>query len=172
MNDLILLAALMGGPAYGYALKKTAGLIFGHAALHNNIVYPSLQRFVRQGWVDLTIVPGDRGQRRKQYRITAAGKQHLRNELTAFSEQQAGDEMAFLLRVAFFDGLSPKPRARIIAARKSFLAARAAELVQLQGLARPRSFSRVAVERVQQRIGDELRWIRRIEHKLEGKTGG
>jgi DNA-binding PadR family transcriptional regulator len=166
-----MLAALAGGPAYGYALKKTAGLIFGHAALHNNIVYPSLKRFVHHGWVDLTIVPGDRGQRRKQYRITPAGKQHLRHELAAFSHQQASDEMAFLLRVAFFDGLSPKLRARIIAARKSFLAARAAELLQLQDLTQPRSFSRVALDRVRQRIGDELRWIRRIEHIHEGKTG-
>jgi hypothetical protein len=32
MNDLILLAALMGGPAYGYAVKKTAGLIFGYCS--------------------------------------------------------------------------------------------------------------------------------------------
>jgi len=171
MNDLILLAALMGGPAYGYALKKTAGLIIGHASLHNNIIYPSLKRFVQKGWVDLTIVPGDRGQHRKQYRITAAGKKHLRGELAAFRDQQAGDEMAFLLRVAFFDGLSPKLRARIIAARKSFLAARAAELLQLQDLARPRSFSRVVLDRVRQRIGDELGWIRRIEHKLEAKAG-
>jgi hypothetical protein len=62
MTDLVLLSALLGGPAYGYALKRTAGLIFGNGVLHNNVVYPLLKKFVASGWVEQTTVPGDRGQ--------------------------------------------------------------------------------------------------------------
>jgi hypothetical protein len=40
-------------------LKKTEGLIFG-GAMHNNVIYPSLKRFVRNGWVEQSTVPGDR----------------------------------------------------------------------------------------------------------------
>jgi len=82
MNELVLLAALLKGPAYGYALKKTAGLIFGSKALHSNLVYPSLKKFVKNGWVEQTNkTQGERGQERKQYRITAAGTQHLLERL-------------------------------------------------------------------------------------------
>ena len=87
--DLILLAALLRGPAYGYALKKTAGFIFGGSALHNNVVYPSLKKFMRNGWVQQTAVPGERGQQRKQYRITRAGRQQLLAQLGSFGDREA-----------------------------------------------------------------------------------
>ena len=65
MNDLVLLAAMLAGPAYGYALKRTAGLIFGAGAMHNNVIYPALKKFVHNGWVSQLSVPGDRGHQRK-----------------------------------------------------------------------------------------------------------
>jgi hypothetical protein len=68
MYGLVLLTALLRRPAYGYALKKTAGLIFGNSALHNNLIYPSLKRFLQHGWVEQSSVLGNRGQQRKQYR--------------------------------------------------------------------------------------------------------
>jgi DNA-binding PadR family transcriptional regulator len=172
MNDLVLLTALLGGPAYGYALKKTAGLIFGNGAMHNNVVYPSLKKFVRNGWGEQSSVPGDRGQQRKQYHITAAGRRYLLEQVGKLRDQEAGDEGEFLLRVALFDVLSAKKRQTIIAARKSSLAGRAAELSQLQEAAQPGSFGMVALDRVRHRVKDELRWIGQIESELEAKTGG
>jgi DNA-binding PadR family transcriptional regulator len=168
MNDLVLLTALSGGPAYGYALKKTAGLIFGSGAMHNNIVYPSLKRFVRNGWVEQTTVPGDRGQERKQYRITAQGRRHLLEQIGTFGEDDARDEGAFLLRLALFDLLPAAKRSTIIAARKSFLTMRSTELSQLRDAAKPTSFPNMALRRVQQRVRDELRWIRQIEAPAKG----
>src|SRR5437762_1550826 len=109
MNDLVLLAALLRGAAYGYALKKTAGLIFGGAAMHNNIIYPLLKKFMRNGWVIQTSVQGDRGQQRKQYRITAAGRKYLLEQLAVFGDREASDEGVFLFRVALFDVL-PKAK--------------------------------------------------------------
>lgn len=172
MNDLVILTALLPGPAYGYALKKTAGLIFGNAAMHNNVVYPALKRFVRNGWVEQTIVPGDRGQQRKQYRITAAGRKHLLDQIGSFTEQEARDEGAFLLRLVFFDVLSRKTREAIIVARRAFLAARSAELSQLQERMDAQSLGALALSRVQDRVKDELRWIRQIESKIESNQGG
>jgi DNA-binding PadR family transcriptional regulator len=115
-DDLVLLAALLGGPAYGYALKRTAGLIFG-GAMHNNVIYPSLKKFMRNGWVEQSSVPGDRGQQRKQYRITAVGKKYLLEQLATFGEREAADDAAFLFRVALFDALPKAKRGAIIAAR-------------------------------------------------------
>jgi len=171
MNDLVLLTALLRGPAYGYALKKTAGLIFGSGAMHNNVVYPSLKRFVRNGWVEQTTVPGDRGQERKQYRITAQGRRHLLEQIGTFGEDDARDEGAFLLRLALFDLLPAAKRSTIIAARKSFLAMRSRELSELRDAAEPTSFPNKALRRVQQRVRDELRWIRQIEAKIVSLKG-
>jgi DNA-binding PadR family transcriptional regulator len=163
MNDLVLLTALLGGPAYGYALKQTAGLIFGNSALHNNVVYPSLKRFVQQGWVEQSSVPGNRGQQRKQYRITPAGKKYLFEQIAIFGEREAADDGAFLFRVAMFDALPKGKREEITAARKSFLNTRMEQLSELRKTGKPRSFSAVALDRVQSVVEDELRWIEKIE---------
>jgi DNA-binding PadR family transcriptional regulator len=172
MRDLVLLSAMLGGPAYGYALKRTAGLIFGDGAMHNNVVYPLLKKFVASGWVRQRVVPGDRGQQRKQYRLTAAGRKHLLGSLAALGENEAADEGAFLLRVAFFDVLSRKNRAAIVAARRSFLTLRSQELARLREGVQPRSFALLALDRVRQRLAGELRWIREIEKLGETATGG
>jgi DNA-binding PadR family transcriptional regulator len=167
MNDLVLLAALVRGPAYGYALKKTAGLIFGIGAMHNNVVYPSLKRFMRNGWVEQATVPGDRGQKRKQYRVTAAGRKYLLERLGSFGQPDAADEGAFILRVAFFDLLSQAKREAIIAQRKSFLTSRAREFSQLAKLTPPGSFGAVALGRVETLVQNELRWIHGLERQLK-----
>jgi len=171
MNDLVLLAALVRGPAYGYSLKKTAGLIFGNSAMHNNIIYPALKKFMRNGWVEQATVPGDRGQQRKQYRITVAGRKYLFEQLGIFEDREAGEEGAFLIRVAFFDVLPKRKREAIVTARKSFLNSRSVELSELRKATRPRSFGAVALERVQNIVTDELRWIQQLEGKLETTKG-
>ncbi len=171
MNDLVLLAALLRGPAYGYPLKKTAGLIFGNSAMHNNIIYPALKKFTRNGWVEQATVQGDRGQQRKQYRITVAGRKYLFEQLGMFGDREAGEEGAFLLRVALFDVLPKRKREAIVATRKSFLNSRSAELSQLRKAAQPRSFGAVALDRVQTLVTDELRWIRQLEGDFEANKG-
>ena len=79
MTDLILLATLLDGPKHGYQLKKQAGLIFGQGAIHNNLVYPLMRRFTNEGWVSKKTMPGERGQNKQQYAITAAGRAKASN---------------------------------------------------------------------------------------------
>lgn len=170
MIDLILLTSLLNSPAYGYALKKTAGMIFGGGHLHNNVIYPTLNRFVRNGWVKQSTVAGERGQQRKLYRLTAGGRKHLVEQIGMFGEREAADDGAFLLRLALFDVLSAKKRDNIVAARKSFLTARAAELAQLREMTPGGSFPEMALERVQNLVKDELQWLQQVQNALEIKT--
>ena len=163
MTDLVLLTALLGGPAYGYALKRTAGLIFGSGVLHNNLVYPLLKKFVQSGWVEQSSVAGDRGQQRKQYRITAAGRKYLLEQIAIFGEREAGDDGAFLFRVALFDLLPEEKRREIVAARKAFLTARVKELSELEKAGKPKSFAGVVLDRVQDLVKGELEWVAKIE---------
>jgi PadR family transcriptional regulator, regulatory protein PadR len=171
MNDLTLLAALLRGPAYGYALKKTAGLIFGSKAMHSNVVYPLLKKFMKNGWVEQRSAQGHRGQTRKQYRITATGRNYLFERLESFSQQDAGDDGAFLFRVALFDVLPKQRRLAILAARKSFLTSRSQQLAELREVTQPKSFGAVAFDRVQSVVQDERRWVQQLERDLETKKG-
>lgn len=171
MNDLVILAALLGGPAYGYALKKTAGLIFGSGTMHNNVVYPSLKKFMRNGWVEQATVQGERGQQRKQYRIKSAGRKYLLERLGNFGEREATEDGDFLFRVALFDVLPKRKREAIVAARKSFLTSRAAQLSELRKTTQPRSFGAVALDRLQSLVEGELRWICEIERTLQTNEG-
>lgn len=171
MTDLVLLAALLRSPAYGYALKETAGLIFGSRAMHPNIVYPLLKKFVQNRWVEQSETPGDRGQTRKQYRITAAGKKYLLEQIATFTEQDAADEGAVLFRVAFFDILPKETRQAILAARKSFLQSRLEQLAELRTQTDPRSFGGVALDRVLSVVRDELRWIDKLANQVQSNRG-
>lgn len=163
MTDLVLLVALLGGPAYGYALKRTAGLIFGGGVLHNNLVYPLLKKFVESGWVEQKTVPGDRGQQRKQYRITPAGKTYLMEQIATFGEREASNDDAFLFRVAMFDLLPEEKRKEIIAARKSYLTVRLKELSKLEEAGKPKSSSGMVLKHFQDLVRNELQWISKLE---------
>src|SRR5579863_9383008 len=113
MNDLLILSMMLDGPKYGYQLKREAGLIMGQA-LHNNLVYPLLGRFLEEKWVSKKAVPGERGQTRQQYALTAEGRRRLFERLNAFDEADASSENAFHLRVGVFAGLKPASRESIL----------------------------------------------------------
>ena len=82
--------------------------------MHNNITYPALKKFTRNGWVEQATVQGDRGQQRKQHPITVAGRKSLLEQLVAFGDLEAREEEAFLLRLAFFDVLPKRKREAIV----------------------------------------------------------
>ena len=107
MNDLLLLSMMLGGPKYGYQLKREAGWIMGQA-LHNNLVYPTLRRFLEEGWVSKKAVPGERGQTRQRYVLTAEGRRYLFECLNKFSEGDASSDQSFNLRVGLFAALKPE----------------------------------------------------------------
>ena len=66
-------------------------------------------------------VPGERGQTRQQYALSAEGRRHLFERLSDFSESDAASEEAFNLRVGLFPALKPDVREKILALRDSSL---------------------------------------------------
>jgi DNA-binding PadR family transcriptional regulator len=132
MIDLIILANLVDGPKHGYALKKQAGMVFAQSELHNNLVYPLLRRFTGQGWVTKKSAPGERGQTRQQYALTAAGRRALLERLNSFDEKEAQSSEEFLLRVGLFELLEPAARERILSARQQVLTRREEHFARLQ----------------------------------------
>ena len=166
MNDLVILAMLLPGPKHGYQLKREAGIILGHEALHNNLVYPLLRRFTASQWVSRKTVPGQRGQTRNQYSLTALGRKELLDRLSSFTEQDARSADAFRLRVSLFLLLRPEARARILEARERALRTRMAALANIRGSFSLNRDAEEVTSRMRAEAESELDWIahlRRME---------
>lgn len=161
MNDLLLLSIMLDSPKYGYQLKREAGLIMGQA-LHNNLVYPSLRRFLEEGWVSKKAVPGERGQTRQQYVLTAEGRRHLFARLSEFGEADAASEDAFRLRVGLFPALKPETRETILEQRENWLQKRDQHMAALQANMELGKFGGEIVRYMRKQVEMECEWIRHL----------
>ena len=158
MNDLLLLATLLGGPAHGYALKKRVGQITGQSDMHNNLVYPLLKRFVAAGWVSRKSVPGERGQTRERYALTSKGKQELLRRLEQFTAKDAASADAFQLRVGLFAFLGAAARQRIVEQREAWLANRAERLNYLAANMELGEWGAKVVAYLRKQVETERKW--------------
>ena len=170
MNDLLMLAMLLAGPKYGYQLKREVGWMTGQGDLHNNIVYPLLRRFREEGWVSKKSVPGERGQTRQQYALTAEGRRTYFERINRFSQDDASSEEAFFLRVGVFEALSAESRGAILSAREAFLQRRDQRLEILQENMELGKFGSEIVRHMKKKIEMEQEWIRHLRRiaKTEG----
>jgi DNA-binding PadR family transcriptional regulator len=159
MNDLLLLSTLLDGPKHGYALKKRAGLITGQRNLHNNLVYPALKKFVRNGWVTRRSASGQRGQTREIYSLSAKGRQELIRQLEDFSEKEALGTPGFQLRVGLFHLLAPESRERILDVRDARLVARADHFLRVKQAFPLGEWAGEVVEHSLKLMQDERKWI-------------
>ncbi|HTZ49666.1 MAG TPA: helix-turn-helix transcriptional regulator [Verrucomicrobiae bacterium] len=169
MNDLLLLASLLDGPKHGYALKKRIGLLLGQAALHNNIVYPLLKRFVEAGWVSRRATSGERGQTREVYSLTKTGKRILLERVSELSEKDAASPDALRLRVGMFSVLQSEKRVAILQRRGTFLAKRMERLDAVVEHLPLDPWSKEVVSFLRSQVEMERNWLKRLE-KLAKKA--
>lgn len=74
----LVLAILSEGESYGYAIiKRVAELSAGELQWTDGMVYPLLHRLERNGFVEAVWGKSETGRRRKYYRLTPAGAEHL-----------------------------------------------------------------------------------------------
>jgi DNA-binding PadR family transcriptional regulator len=172
MNDLLLLANLLGGPRHGYALKKQVGLISGQSEMHNNLVYPLLRRFVERGWVSKRRGPGKRGQTREIYALTNKGKQELLRRLSHFTGKEVSAENGFRLRVGLFNFLDAGASGRILAQREEWLVGRELRLARLSDALDLGSWGGEVVGFMLDQIRAERQWIVRLKRKLARQGSG
>jgi PadR family transcriptional regulator len=85
--DMLVLKTLLMGPLHGYGIAKaihtnsrdTLAIEFGS-------LYPALKRLEQKGWIDSKWETSEQNRRTKNYRLTAAGKKHLRQEHSEWQE--------------------------------------------------------------------------------------
>jgi DNA-binding PadR family transcriptional regulator len=158
MNDLLILSMMLDGPKYGYQLKREAGWILGQE-LHNNLVYPSLRRFLEEGWVSKKAVPGERGQTRLQYALSAEGRRHLFDRLNEFGDSEAASEEAFHLRVGLFRELKQDSRENILTRREAWLETCDQRLAALQAHMELGKFGGEVVRHMRKQFEIEVEWV-------------
>ena len=85
--DMLVLRTLLFGPLHGYGIAKairntsneTLDIEFGS-------LYPSLKRLEMKGWIASKWEISEHNRRAKNYRLTAAGRKHLRQEHSQWAE--------------------------------------------------------------------------------------
>lgn len=76
--DMIVLAALAGGPAHGYAVIEEIRRKSGDAiTLPEGTIYPALHRLDQAGLLSSKWVTAESGRRRRVYALTSSGRRAL-----------------------------------------------------------------------------------------------
>ena len=176
MNDLIVLAHLLPEPQHGYALKKQVGLVTGRGEMHNNLIYPLLRRFEKNGWIKRRSTAGQRGQTREVYALTRKGKEELLWRLSHYGAKEAASENEFRLRVGLFAILDSETRERILDQREEWLLARQWRVGSMVHAVKADYWGSAVMNCLLEQIRAERRWIdvlhRRLDREKAARGGG
>ncbi len=163
-----ILALLVGGPKYGYQIKREFEIATGDAwTLNVGQVYTTLNRLERDGLVETV---GDQG---KTYRITEAGRVEATEWMVSVVEQPVAnrDEVSMKILLALTTGtvdpilIIDRQRSATMTSLQDYQRLRAeavdAELAWL-----------VHLDRLAFQAEAELRWLDRIESRIEHSGQG
>ena len=83
--DLLILRALQGGPAHGYAVsrwvrERTDGVL----SMEDAALYQALHRLEARGWIESEWGLSENNRRAKYYALTSVGRRQLRSEVSAW----------------------------------------------------------------------------------------
>jgi PadR family transcriptional regulator PadR len=83
--DLLILKALAAGPLHGWAISKRIQQMSRDVlTATQGSLYPALYRLEDRGWVSGVEAQSVEGRRIKIYRLTAAGRRQLSDEIDAW----------------------------------------------------------------------------------------
>lgn len=84
--DVLILKSVSLGPLHGYGvLLRIEQITQGALLVEQGALYPALYRLERQGLLDSEWGVSDNNRRAKFYRLTAAGKRRLREEMDSWN---------------------------------------------------------------------------------------
>ena len=109
----ILLGLLMWKSMTGYEMNKVFSISFSFfSGLSYGSIYPALKKMERQGLITMELEIQDGAPNKKVYTITEAGRQAFLEALKAPPAPERYKDV-FLMRLFFFDYLSPEERMAI-----------------------------------------------------------
>jgi transcriptional regulator len=84
--DLLILKTLSLAPMHGWGLTHRIEQLSQNAlSVGQGSIYPALVRLEQKGWIDTEWRTTENGRRAKYYRLTAAGRRALGEELAAWN---------------------------------------------------------------------------------------
>jgi PadR family transcriptional regulator, regulatory protein PadR len=82
---MLILRVLANQPLHGYAIAQRIHQVSGEElSVEEGVLYPALQRLLLNGWVKANWTRSETGREVREYRITAAGKKKLEEELADY----------------------------------------------------------------------------------------
>lgn len=161
-----LLILLRDEPKHGYQLatdfaERTAGVW----TLNTGQVYTTLDRLVRDGYVepDGTVDPDDA--RRRRWRLTEAG----RDRTEAWTEEpppEPGPRDELVLRVLLVAAVDPESALAVIHGQRQHLVTRLQDMRRGQRDAEDSTLARMAADAAAVRVESDLRWLDLCEARL------
>jgi len=96
---MVVLRVLSRQPLHGYAIAQTIRqLSRDELSVEEGSLYPALQKLLLKGWVKASWRESDSGRQVREYRITAAGRRQLEEEMTEYRRMSSAIDI--LLREA------------------------------------------------------------------------
>ena len=85
--DLLILGALQGGAAHGYAVsrwvrERTDGVL----TIEDAALYQALHRLEARGWIEAEWGLSENNRKAKYYALSAAGRQQVRSEISLWKK--------------------------------------------------------------------------------------
>lgn len=89
--EIMILQSLRLKPMHGYALVKHIKQVSDNLLqVEEGSLYPALQRMLKEGWLESEAGVSVKGRPTRIYRLTAAGRRHLEEEVVSFEKMFAG----------------------------------------------------------------------------------
>ena len=83
--DLLILKVLSPGPMHGFAISQRIQQVSRDILqVQQGSLYPALHRLERRKWLSAEWATSENNRRVKTYRLTAAGRRQLENEVSAW----------------------------------------------------------------------------------------
>jgi PadR family transcriptional regulator, regulatory protein PadR len=87
---LLILRVLQSGPLHGYAIAQRIYMLSSEVlAVEEGSLYPALQKLLLKGWASAKWGVSETNRKVRFYRLTAAGKRQLEEELAEYERVTA-----------------------------------------------------------------------------------
>lgn len=82
---MLILRVLQSEPLHGYAIAQRIHLLSSEVlAVEEGLLYPTLQKMLRKGWVEAKWGISETNRKVRFYRLTPQGKTELKEELASY----------------------------------------------------------------------------------------
>ena len=89
--ELMILKSLSWKPMHGYALaQRLKDISQDYLQIEEGSLYPALQRMLKTGWLETEMGLSARNRPVRVFKVTEAGRKHLKQELASVEKMFAG----------------------------------------------------------------------------------